>query len=51
MEQMKDFVMWFLTVLPDFLLTEPISYFTGFVLLFFTFGIIRRIMGVGDRYI
>lgn len=51
MEQMKDFVMWFLTQLPSFLLTEPISYFVGFFFLFFTFSIIRRIMSVGNTYL
>lgn len=51
MEQMKDFVMWFLTQLPSFLLTEPISYFVGFIFLFFTFGIFRRILGVGNSYL
>lgn len=50
MEQMRDFVMWFLTELPPFLLSEPICYFVGFFFLFATVAIFRRIVGIGNKY-
>ena len=51
MEQMKDFVLWFLSQLPTFLLTEPISYFVGFIFLFAVVAIFRRVVGLGDKYL
>lgn len=44
MEAMKDFVLWFIQVVPDFLLSPPISAFVGMALLGFTITILRRMM-------
>lgn len=41
---MMDFALWFLTELPDFLLTPPISAFTGFFFLFCVAELVRRII-------
>lgn len=43
MNAMKDFVLWFLTKIPQFFMSEPIVYIFGFVLLAFTISIILRI--------
>ena len=46
MEEMKDFILWFLQEFPAVLLTPPISAFTGLLLLFFTCELVRRIMHI-----
>lgn len=46
MQEMKDFCLWFLTELPDFLLAEPICYFVGFGFLFVVIAIIRSIINI-----
>lgn len=46
MQNMKDFVMWFLTQLPSFLLSEPINYFVGFFFLYVTVAIFRRMVTI-----
>lgn len=43
MEEMKDFVLWFVQNVPQILLTPPISAFTGIMLLFFVCSLIARI--------
>lgn len=40
MANMKSFILWFLNNLPDFLLSEPIVYIFGFVILAFVIRII-----------
>lgn len=44
METMKDFVLWFIQTIPEFLLEPPISAFVGMALLAFTINILRRMM-------
>lgn len=44
-----DFCMWFLTVLPQFLLAEPICYFVGFAVLMVIADIFCRIITLGKR--
>lgn len=44
---MMNFCTWFLTQLPAFLLTEPISAFTGLSILAFVVAVTRRILYVG----
>lgn len=44
MQEMKDFVLWFLTELPSFLMTEPICYFVGFAFLFVVIAVFQRII-------
>lgn len=44
MQDMKDFVLWFIAQLPDFLMTEPISAFTGIAILFAVASLVRRMM-------
>lgn len=46
MEEMKSFILWCLEQIPDFLLTPPISAFTGILFLFFTVELVRRIMHI-----
>lgn len=43
---MKDFVIWFLTMLPDFLMSEPMCYFVGFAFLFVTLALFRAIVNI-----
>lgn len=43
---MKDFVLWFLQQLPDFLLAEPICYFVGFAFLFVTVSLFQKIINI-----
>lgn len=40
---MKEFSLWFLTQLPDFLLSEPICYFVGFGMLFVVVALFKRL--------
>lgn len=44
MQEMMDFVLWFLGVLPGFLLTPPISAFTGFFFLFVTGRLVSQMI-------
>lgn len=43
---MMSFVSWFVQQIPTFLLSEPISAFTGIAILAFVVGLTRRIMSV-----
>lgn len=43
---MMDFISWFLTELPDFLMREPICYFVGFAFGFVTIALIRRLINL-----
>lgn len=49
MQAMKEFCMWFLTALPDFLMSEPVIYFVGIAFLIIIVGIFIRIINLG-RY-
>lgn len=44
MQAMRDFVTWFLSQLPGFLMAEPISAFTGIAILFAVAALVRRMM-------
>lgn len=44
MAEMKEFVLWIFSELPDFLLSPPISAFVGMVLLFFAVMVLRALM-------
>lgn len=46
MQAMMDFCLWFLSELPDFLLSEPICYVVGFFFLFFICALIRNIVSI-----
>ena len=46
MSEMKDFIMWFLSNLPDFLMAEPICYFVGFAFLFVTLALFKIIVNI-----
>lgn len=46
MQNMQYFIVWFLDHIPEFLMSEPIVYLFGFVLLAFTVKIIFRIMRI-----
>lgn len=46
MQDMKDFVMWFLSAFPSFLLTPPISAFTGLAILAWVWGLLRKIFNL-----
>ena len=46
MQNMKEFVLFFLDELPDFLMSEPICYFVGFFFLFVTVGLVRQIINL-----
>lgn len=43
---MMDFALWFLNQLPEFLLTPPISAFTGLAVLFVVAELVRRIINL-----
>lgn len=43
MAAMKDFTMWLLDNIPDFLMSEPIIYLFGCILLSFVVSIIFRL--------
>lgn len=43
---MKDFVLWFLAELPDFLLTPPVSLIMGFFMLALVIDMIIRIRNI-----
>lgn len=41
---MMDFITWFIGVLPDFLLTPPISVFTAFAIMFVVGRLVKQMM-------
>ncbi len=43
---MMEFVSWFLMQLPDFLLTPPVSAFTGFGILFVVSRLVSRMIHI-----
>ncbi len=44
MQEMMEFVIWFIKEFPAILLTPPISAFTGLALLFATASLVRRMI-------
>lgn len=44
---MRDFVLWFVQNFPPFLLSEPVSAFTGLFFLGYTIDITSRMMRLG----
>lgn len=46
MQALKDFFLWFLGVLPDFLLTPPISAFVALGLGAGTIALLRRLCNI-----
>ena len=44
--EMKDLCLWFLTQLPDFLMSEPVCYFVGFAMLFVVIGLFKSIINI-----
>lgn len=44
MSEMMDFALWFLNQLPGFLMTPPISAFTGLAVLFVVAALVDRII-------
>lgn len=43
---MIDFCTWFLTELPDFLMSEPMCYFVGFAIAFVVLSLIRDMIHI-----
>lgn len=50
MQAMMDFCTWFIAQVPTFLLSEPISAFTGLAVLGFVISLFQRITSVGGRW-
>ena len=50
MEAMKDFCLWWFGNLPDFLLSDPIKYFIGLLLMCFILKIIFSWFSYGSGY-
>lgn len=46
MQEMIDFVMWFLSELPDFFMAEPICYLVGFGFLFVVLALFKSIVNI-----
>ena len=46
MQEMMDLMSWFLTQLPPFLMSEPISGFVGFGFLFVTLALFKAIVNI-----
>lgn len=46
MQNVKDFIVWFVGQLPEFLMAEPICYFVGFFFAFVTVGLLRWLMNI-----
>lgn len=44
MGDMQSFFLWFLAEIPNFLLSEPIRYFTGVFIGFAVIGLFRRLL-------
>lgn len=49
MASMQQFTIWFLDNIPDFLLSEPICYFVGIVILGFIIKCVLTICGLSER--
>lgn len=49
MADLKAFVLWFISELPDFLLTPPISLFTGFFFAGCTINLFKQLINVSRR--
>lgn len=47
MQAVKDFVLWFISEVPNFLWAEPFRYFIGFFFAFATIGLIKRLVSLG----
>lgn len=47
MTAMKNFTLWLLDNIPDFLMSEPIVYFVGIFILAFIVKILLTLFGVG----
>ena len=43
---MKEFVTWFFTQIPDFLMSEPVCYFVGFFFIFVVIALVRAIINL-----
>lgn len=43
---MRDFVVFFIDQIPTFLMSEPISAFTGLCIMFFVARLFRRMIGL-----
>lgn len=46
MANAKDFVLWFITNLPTFLLSEPVIYFVGMAFLAFTIKLFKQLKSI-----
>lgn len=46
MSEMMTFISWFLSELPDFLMSEPVCYFVGFGFLFVVVQLFRNIITI-----
>ncbi|MBR3952732.1 MAG: hypothetical protein IKJ82_03880 [Oscillospiraceae bacterium] len=46
MAEMREFALWFLTEIPDFLLSPPISAFVGVILLFVIIKVMTSIIKI-----
>lgn len=49
MSDMINFSSWIFQNLPDFLLSEPIKYFTGLIITFFVIKVIFALIGFERR--
>lgn len=45
---MKNFVLWFLTELPDFLMSEPVCYFVALAILVFVVDCISQLLNINS---
>lgn len=48
MAESKEFILWFLSNLPDFLMADPIKQFLGFAFLAVTIRLFKEIISVAD---
>lgn len=46
MQNMMNFIMWFLSNLPEFLMSEPICYLVGFFFLSVVIVLFKRIVSI-----
>ena len=49
MTDIKNFFLWFIDHLPDFLMSEPIKYFVGIIIAGLLIKIILSICGLTER--
>lgn len=49
MTNIKNFFLWFLDNLPDFLMSEPICYFVGLIIGALVINLILTICGIKER--